>query len=130
MNIDLKEIRKMVVTSLIQERVGYSGGATAGDPDAGELAEAPEIDAMVEQAEEELGNLDMSKTNIAQASLADAAEKLVGPLVQSGVQGDTVKGILNDLYNKVMDEIERSKARKSKEIEAAKLDIEPPETGE
>jgi len=130
MNIDLKEIRKMVATALIQERVGYYGSGNNVESDAGELAEAPEIDAMVEQAEEEMSNLEMSKTNIAQAAMADTAEKLAGPLVQAGVNADVVKGILNDLYSKVMDEIEMSKEEKTREAEVAKSDIGSPATGE
>ena len=130
MNIDLKEIRKMVTTALIQERVGYYDSGVATESDVGEIAEAPEIDAMVEQAEEEMSNLEMSKTNIAQAAMADTAEKLAGPLVQAGVNADVVKGILNDLYSKVMDEIEMSKEEKTREAEVAKSDIESPATGE
>ena len=45
MNIDLKEIRRMVTTALIQERVGYYGSQVEGD--AGEVADAPDIGAMV-----------------------------------------------------------------------------------
>jgi len=128
MSIDLKEIRRMVTTALIQERVGYYGSQVEGD--AGEVADAPDIAAMVEDASDAISNLEMAKTNAAQAALADATEKLVGPLIQAGITSDEVKEMLEDFYSTMMDKIERSEQEASKRADDTKADLESPTIGE
>ena len=128
MSIDLKEIRRMVTTALIQERVGYYGSQVDGN--AGELADSPDIAAMVEDASDAISNLEMAKTNAAQAALADATEKLVGPLIQAGITGDEVKDMLEDFYSTMMDKIDRHTQAASKEADETRVDLEPPPTGE
>ena len=121
MNIDLNEIRQMVTTALIQERVGYYGSQVEGD--AGEPSDAPAIDEMVDEAKDQMDNLEMSKTNVAQAAVADATERLVGPLVQAGIDSEDIKKMLQDLYGSVMDKIKTSKEEDKKETEMAKTDV-------
>jgi hypothetical protein len=128
MNIDLKEVRKMVTTTLIQERVGYYGSGVEGD--AGEPSDAPAIDEMVDEAKDQMDNLEMSKTNVAQAAVADSTERLVGPLVQAGVDPKDIKEMLNDLYVKVMDKIRLSNEEDEKVAAAAKIDISATAAGE
>tara|TARA_R110000824_G_scaffold209531_1_gene395316 strand:+ start:4957 stop:5343 length:387 start_codon:yes stop_codon:yes gene_type:complete len=128
MNIDLKEVRKMVTTTLIQERVGYYGSGVEGD--AGEPSDAPAIDEMVDEAKDQMDNLEMSKTNVAQAAVADSTERLVGPLVQAGVDPKDIKEMLNDLYVKVMDKIRLSNEEDEKVAAAAKIDISAAAAGE
>tara|TARA_R110001583_G_scaffold6811_9_gene34321 strand:- start:3507 stop:3893 length:387 start_codon:yes stop_codon:yes gene_type:complete len=128
MNIDLKEIRRMVTTALIQESVGYHGGQVDGH--VGEIADAPDIAAMVDAAGDAISNLEMAKTNAAQAALADATEELVGPLIQAGLSGDEVKEMLENLYSTMMDKIDRHTQAASKEADETRVDLEPPPTGE
>ena len=126
MNIDLKEIRRMVTTALIQESVGYHGGQVDGH--VGEIADAPDIAAMVDAAGDAISNLEMA--NAAQAALADATEELVGPLIQAGLSGDEVKEMLENLYSTMMDKIDRHTQAASKEADETRVDLEPPPTGE
>ena len=128
MNIDLKEIRRMVTTALIQESVGYHGGQVDGH--VGEIADAPDIAAMVDAAGDAISNLERAKTNAAQAALADATEELVGPLIQAGLSGDEVKEMLENLYSTMMDKIDRHTQAASKEADETRVDLEPPPTGE
>ena len=128
MNIDLKEIRRMVTTALIQERVGYYGSQVEGD--AGESSDAPAIDEMVEEAEQQQRQMGAAHKNAVAASVAKAAEDLVGPLVATGVKSDVVKDILSKLYSSTMATIENAEEDKRKEVEAATADLQTPVTGE
>ena len=118
----------MVTTALIQESVGYHGGQVDGH--VGEIADAPDIAAMVDAAGDAISNLEMAKTNAAQAALADATEELVGPLIQAGLSGDEVKEMLENLYSTMMDKIDRHTQAASKEADETRVDLEPPPTGE
>ena len=122
MNIDLKEIRKMVTTALIQERVGYYGNQVEGD--AGQPSEPPAIDDLVDEAQEQISNLEMSKTNVAQAAVAKATGDLVGPLVQAKIKPAEIKTMLQNFYAEMMRKIEQSKAQEKEDEEALRADID------
>ena len=85
--MNLNEIKKMVVTSLIQERVGYYG---AQDGDVGGPADDPDIQGIVDQAEKDIKQLMAAQKNVLGAVIAQVAEIVAPAMVQAGVPGDEV----------------------------------------
>ena len=101
--MNLNEIKKMVVTSLIQERVGYYG---AMDGDAGGDADRPNIQGIVDDAEKELKQMMAAQGNIMDAVAAQIAEIAAPALVQAGVPGDeVVKLVLDRLSSQGVDDV-------------------------
>lgn len=108
--MNLNEIKKMVVTSLIQERVGYYG---AMDGDAGGPADPPDIQDIVDTAEKEMKQLIAAQENVLGAVATEIAEMAAPVLVQSGVPSEKVVEMVSDFLSKmheaVMDAQEKRK---------------------
>tara|TARA_R110000851_G_scaffold268321_1_gene421026 strand:- start:816 stop:1286 length:471 start_codon:yes stop_codon:yes gene_type:complete len=121
MNIDLKEIRKMVTVALIQERVGYYGHQVDGD--AGQASDPPQIEEMIDEAEQQVQNSEASARNIALAAIAKAVHDLVGPLFKAGLQKDILSPILKNFNNEVVLGLRRAEELKRKEAEEAKAEV-------
>ena len=123
MNINLREIRKMVTVALIQERVGWPGNDPAGD--AGQPADSPAIEEMIDEAEQQMEMSDASDRNIALATVGKAVHELVVPLFKAGLGKDVLSPILtsfgDDLQKAldVHDEAERKKAEEVKAVVAS-----------
>jgi hypothetical protein len=106
--MNLNEIKKMVITSLIQERVGYYG---AMDGDAGGEADAPDIQGIVDDAEKELKQIMAAQGNIMDAVAAQIAEIAAPALVQAGVPGDEVVKLVSDFLTKIHEVVEQTKEK-------------------
>jgi hypothetical protein len=108
--MNLNEIKKMIVTSLIQERVGYYG---AMDGDAGGEADPPDIQGIVDDAEKEIKQMIAAQGNIIDAVVAQIAE-IAGPaLVQAGVPGDEVVKLVSDFLTQMHDAVRNAKEKRS-----------------
>jgi hypothetical protein len=112
--MNLNEIKKMVVTSLIQERVGYYG---AMDGDAGGPADPPDVQGIVDDAEKEMKQLVAAQDNVLDAVAAEIAEMAAPVLVQAGVPGGDVVKMVSDFLTQ-MHEAVRNAQEKRKEAAA------------
>ena len=107
--MNLNEIKKMVISSLIQERVGYYG---AMDGDAGGDADAPDIQGIVDDAEKEIKQMIAAQGNILDAVATQIAE-IAGPaLVQAGVPGDEVVKLVSDFLTQMHDAVRNAKEKR------------------
>jgi hypothetical protein len=107
--MNLNEIKKMVISSLIQERVGYYG---AMDGDAGGDADAPDIQGIVDDAEKEIKQMIAAQGNILDAVATEIAE-IAGPaLVQAGVPGDEVVKLVSDFLTQMHDAVRDAKEKR------------------
>ena len=107
--MNLNEIKKMVISSLIQERVGYYG---AMDGDAGGDADAPDIQGIVDDAEKEIKQMIAAQGNILDAVATQIAE-IAGPaLVQAGVPGDEVVKLVSDFLTQMHDAVRDAKEKR------------------
>jgi hypothetical protein len=106
--MNLNEIKKMVITSLIQERVGYYG---AMDGDAGGDADRPDIQGIVDDAEKKLKQMMAAQGNIMDAVAAQIAEIAAPALVQAGVPGDEVVKLVSDFLTKIHEVVEQTKEK-------------------
>ena len=116
--MNLNEIKKMVVTSLIQERVGYYG---AMDGDAGGPADPPDVQGIVDDATKEMKQLVAAQENVLGAVATEIAEMASPILVQAGVPGDDVVKMVSDFLTQ-MHEAVRDAQEKRKEA-AAELTV-------
>ena len=107
--MNLKEIKKMVVTSLIQERVGYHGSQDGG---AGEPADAPDINGIVATAEKEMTQLVAAQDNVLGAIATEIAELAAPILVQSGVASDVVTKMVSDFLEEMHEAVKKAKEAK------------------
>ena len=105
--MNLNEIKKMVITSLIQERVGYY---SSSDGDAGGDADAPDIRGIVDDAEKDIERLMAAQKNMLEAVVAQIAEIAAPAMVQAGVPGDQVV----ELVEKFLSDIKEA-AKKASE---------------
>jgi len=112
--MNLNEIKKMVVTSLIQERVGYYG---AMDGDAGGPADPPDVQGIVDDATKEMKQLVAAQENVLDAVAAEIAEMAAPVLIQAGVPGDDVVKMVSDFLTQ-MHEAVRDAQEKRKEAAA------------
>tara|TARA_R100001509_G_scaffold12149_1_gene6286 strand:+ start:967 stop:1326 length:360 start_codon:yes stop_codon:yes gene_type:complete len=108
--MNLNEIKKMVISSLIQERVGYYG---AMDGDAAGPADGPDIEDIVDEAEQELEQLKAAQGNIIDAVAGQIAELAAPALVQSGVPGDEVVKLVSDFLTQMHKVVEDAKKNNS-----------------
>jgi len=107
--MNLSEIKKMVITSLIQERVGYYG---AMDGDAGGAADTPDIQGIVDDAEKEIKQMIAAQGNIIDAVAAEIAE-IAGPaLVQAGVPGGDVVKLVSDFLTHMHSAVDDAKKKR------------------
>ena len=104
--MNLNEIKKMVITSLIQERVGYYG---AMDGDAGGQADPPDIQGIVAEADKEIKQMIAAQGNIIDAVVAEIAEMAAPALVQAGVPGDKVVKLVSDFLTQMHDAVRIAK---------------------
>ena len=117
--MNLNEIKKMVVTSLIQERVGYYG---AMDGDAGGPADPPNIQDIVDTAEKEMKQLLAAQDNTLDAVATEVAEMVTPVLVHSGVPGDQVVEMVSDFLAKMRDAVDTVQEKRKED--AADLEVE------
>tara|TARA_R100000697_G_scaffold118243_1_gene140651 strand:- start:605 stop:988 length:384 start_codon:yes stop_codon:yes gene_type:complete len=108
--MNLKEIKKMVITSLIQERVGYSNAAMDGD--AGGEADPPDIQGIVDDAEKEIQQMIAAQGNIIDAVATEIAEMAAPCLVQAGVPGDEVVKLVSDFLTQMHDAVNNAKEKR------------------
>ena len=101
--MNINEIKKMVVTSLIQERVGYYG---AMDGDAGGEADPPDIQGIVDDSEKEIKQMIAAQGNIIDAVASKIAEMAAPALVQAGVPGDKVVELVSDFLTQMNDAVQ------------------------
>jgi hypothetical protein len=104
--MNLNEIKKMVITSLIQERVGYYG---AMDGDAGGPADPPDIQGIVDDAEKQIKQLMAAQSNIMDAVAAQIAEIAAPALVQAGVPGEEVVKLVSDFLTNIHEVVKQAK---------------------
>tara|TARA_R100000234_G_scaffold40559_1_gene24290 strand:+ start:5981 stop:6358 length:378 start_codon:yes stop_codon:yes gene_type:complete len=107
--MNLNDIKKMVVNSLIQERVGYYG---AMDGDAGGPADPPDIQDIVDNSEQEMKQLLAAQDNILDAVAAEIAELAAPALVQAGVPGDFVVEMVADFLTQMHTAVEKAKEKR------------------
>ena len=117
MNIDLKEIRKMVTTALIQERVGYYGHQVEGD--AGEPSEDPNFDELIADAEQGLKQGEAARENQAKGVTFKSFRELVAPLALAGIPPSQIKDMLGKWYSEVMSSIQLVKNVKEEQADAS-----------
>ena len=108
--MNLNEIKKMVITSLIQERVGYYG---AMDGDAGGDADPPDIQGIVDDAEKEIKQMIAAQGNILDAVATEIAESAGPALVQAGVPGDEVVKLVSDFLTQMHDAVRIAKEKRN-----------------
>ena len=118
MNINLREIRKMVTVALIQEYVGYGPGKDAGQP-----ADPPSIEEMIDEAEQQMEMSDASDRNISLATVGKAVHELVVPLFKAGLGKDVLSPILTSFGNQIKAAIAAADETKRKEAEETKADV-------
>ena len=122
--MNLNEIKKMVIVSLIQEKVGYYG---AMDGDAGGDADAPDIQGIVNDAEKELKQLMAAQGNIMDAVAAQIAEIAAPALVQAGVPGDQVVKLVSDFLTNIHQVVQDAKQKARElgvDVSASKLNTD------
>ena len=107
--MNLNDIKKMVVNSLIQERVGYYG---AMDGDAGGPADPPDIQDIVDNSEQEMKQLLAAQDNILDAVAAEIAELAAPALIQAGVPGDFVVEMVADFLTQMHTAVEKAKEKR------------------
>ena len=103
--MNLNEIKKMVVTSLIQERVGYYG---AQDGDVGGPADDPDIQGIVDQAEKDIKQLMAAQKNVLGAVIAQVAEIVAPAMVQAGVPGDEVAQMVEQFLSDIKEAVNKA----------------------
>ena len=94
--MNLSKIKKMVITSLIQERVGYYGKI---DGDAGGDADSPDIQGIVDD------------------SVKEIEQMVAAALVQAGVPGDEVVKLVSDFLTQMHEAVNSAK-EKRKQLDA------------
>ena len=114
--MNLNEIKKMVVTSLIQEKVGYYGPQ---DGDVGGSADEPDIQGIVGDAEKEVEQLMAAQKNIIEAVIAQVAELVAPAMVQAGVPGDEVTQMVEQFLSDIKEAV-----RKASESRPTPLDTD------
>ena len=105
----------MVTVALIQERVGWPGNDPAGD--AGQPADSPAIEEMIDEAEQQMEMSDASDRNIALATVGKAVHELVVPLFKAGLGKDVLSPILTSFGNQIKAAIAAADETKRKEAE-------------
>jgi hypothetical protein len=103
--MNLSEVKKMVITSLIQERVGYYG---AQDGMSGEPSDKPDIQAIVDNAEKEVKQLMAAQKNVLDAVIAQIAEIAAPALVQAGVPSGEVVKLVQDFLSQIEEAARRN----------------------
>ena len=103
--MNLNEIKKMVVTSLIQEKVGYYGSQDGG---VGEPADSPDIQGIVDDAEKEVNQLMAAQKNIIEAVIAQVAELVAPAMVQAGVPGDEVTQMVEQFLSDIKEAVQKA----------------------
>jgi len=103
--MNLNEIKKMVVTSLIQEKVGYYGSQDGG---VGEPADEPDIQGIVDDAEKEVKQLMAAQKNIIEAVIAQVAELVAPAMVQAGVPGDEVTQMVEQFLSDIKEAVRKA----------------------
>jgi len=119
--MNLNEIKKMVISSLIQERVGYYG---AMDGDAGGPADPPDIQDIVDNAEKEMKQLLAAQDNTLDAIATEVAEMVTPVLVHSGVPGDQVVEIVSDFLTKMHDAVQAVQEKRKEASADLEVDME------
>ena len=104
----------MVITSLIQERVGYYGKI---DGDAGGDADSPDIQGIVDDSVKEIEQMVAAQGNIIEAVAAQIAEMAAPALVQAGVPGDEVVKLVSDFLTQMHEAVNSAK-EKRKQLDA------------
>jgi len=103
--MNLNEIKKMVVTSLIQEKVGYYGSQ---DGNVGGEADAPDIQGIVDDAEKEVKQLMAAQKNIIEAVITQVAELVAPAMVQAGVPGDEVTQMVEQFLSDIKEAVQKA----------------------
>ena len=103
--MNLNEIKKMVVTSLIQERVGYYG---AQDGDVGGPADEPDIAGIVKQSEDDIKQMMAAQKNVLEAPVAQVAEIVAPAMVQAGVPGDEVTQMVEQFLADIKEAVRKA----------------------
>jgi hypothetical protein len=114
--MNLNEIKKMVVTSLIQEKVGYYGPQ---DGDAAGPADEPDIQGIVDAAEKEVKQLMAAQKNIIEAVIGQVAELVAPAMVQAGVPGGEVAQMVEQFLSDIKEAV-----RKASEDRPTSLDTD------
>mgnify|MGYP003628312548 FL=1 len=107
--MNLNEIKKMVVISLIQERVRYNG---VMDSDAGGDADTPDIQGIVDGAEQEIKQMIAAQGNILDAVATEIAETAGPALVQAGIPSDEVVKLVSDFLTQMHDAVRIAKEKR------------------
>ena len=108
--MNLNEIKKMVITSLIQEMVGYSSAAMDGD--AGGDADSPDIQEIVDGSVKEIEQMVAAQGNIIDAVAAQIAEMAAPALVQAGSPGDEVVKLVSDFLTQMHEAVNSAKEKR------------------
>ena len=103
--MNLNEIKKMVVTSLIQEKVGYYGPQ---DGDAAGPADEPDIQGIVADAEKEVKQLMAAQKNIIEAVIGQVAELVAPAMVQAGVPGGEVTQMVEQFLSDIKEAVRKA----------------------
>ena len=119
--MNLNEIKKMVVTSLIQERVGYYG---AMDGDAGGPADPPDVQGIVDDATKEMKQLVAAQENVLGAVATEIAEMASPILVQAGVPGDDVVKMVSDFLTKMHAAVQAVQEKRKEASADLEVDME------
>ena len=96
----LKELKKIVISELIQEYVGYDMFNNVG---RAEEADAPNIHAIVTRAAQERDQHVASYMNTAQAQYAEIVRKIAPLLISAGVTSEETETFLEEFLTKVKD---------------------------
>ena len=102
--MDSKELKKMVITQLIQEYVGYDFSEIGSE---GEMADSPDIEAYVQKAVQQRDQLKASYLNAIQAQYAEIVEKLAPLMIDAGIPQGETEDFLNNFLLSVQDLAER-----------------------
>ena len=103
--MDSKELKKMVITQLIQEYVGYDFSEVGSQ--GGEESDSPNIEAYVEKAVQQRDQLKASYINAIQAQYAEIVEKLAPLMIDAGIPQGETEDFLNNFLLSVQDLAER-----------------------
>ena len=103
--MNLNEIKKLVIASLIQEKVGYYGSQ---DGDAGGVADEPDIQGIVDDAEKEIEQLMAAQKNIIDAVIGQVAELVAPAMVQAGVPGSEVAQMVQQFLSDIKEAVRKA----------------------